>query len=410
MGNLRPEEFVSEEIISVISNLKQNFELRNITKLITKDTNNRDIGFIDLVMEGGGVKGIATVGAIFALEQLGLRFRKVAGTSAGAINASFLAVGNDPRSEKSFHQLNILANKNFFDFVDGGNDAQTLVKDFGNKNSGLLKRIISGLRNAGDLWNRYGINPGDEFRKFINDALMQLNNDKPFTVAELKHSQFQNQKILINNSPLVTDFQLVVSDVSYEDKSIFPKDLPAYVISDDRILVGDLVRASMSIPFFFEPFLLSQFVGQSNLKDNEDIVFVDGGVVSNFPLAIFDSGRNSNSGDYKKPQCPTFGLLIDEKLGTPRKPNSFSNLFKFSIAIFGTASEYGDKSYIKENPHAQERIIRISNEVGNGLKIGTTDFDVSDEDKKKLFKNGVDAVVSKLKNWNFDDYIKKFRS
>lgn len=47
--------------------------------------------FGDLVLEGGGVKGIAPVGAISVLEQRGYQFRRVAGTSAGAIVGSLVA-------------------------------------------------------------------------------------------------------------------------------------------------------------------------------------------------------------------------------------------------------------------------------------------------------------------------------
>ena len=47
--------------------------------------------FADLVLEGGGVKGIALVGAISVLEERGYQFRRVAGTSAGAIVGSLVA-------------------------------------------------------------------------------------------------------------------------------------------------------------------------------------------------------------------------------------------------------------------------------------------------------------------------------
>jgi predicted acylesterase/phospholipase RssA len=47
--------------------------------------------FADLVLEGGGVKGIALVGAISVLEERGYEFRRVAGTSAGAIVWSLVA-------------------------------------------------------------------------------------------------------------------------------------------------------------------------------------------------------------------------------------------------------------------------------------------------------------------------------
>jgi predicted acylesterase/phospholipase RssA len=47
--------------------------------------------FADLVLEGGGVNGIALVRVISVLEQRGYRFRRVAGTSAGAIVGSLVA-------------------------------------------------------------------------------------------------------------------------------------------------------------------------------------------------------------------------------------------------------------------------------------------------------------------------------
>ena len=46
---------------------------------------------VDLVCEGGGVRGIGLVGAVDALAAAGYRFPRVAGTSAGAIVASLIA-------------------------------------------------------------------------------------------------------------------------------------------------------------------------------------------------------------------------------------------------------------------------------------------------------------------------------
>ncbi len=49
----------------------------------------------DLVLEGGGVKGVAPVGAAVELMRR-YRFERVAGSSAGAVLAAFLATGLDP--------------------------------------------------------------------------------------------------------------------------------------------------------------------------------------------------------------------------------------------------------------------------------------------------------------------------
>jgi NTE family protein len=45
----------------------------------------------DLVLEGGGVKGIGLLGAVLVLADAGYSFPRVAGTSAGAIVASLVA-------------------------------------------------------------------------------------------------------------------------------------------------------------------------------------------------------------------------------------------------------------------------------------------------------------------------------
>src|SRR3712207_4012697 len=49
----------------------------------------------DLVLEGGGVKGIGTAGAVIALLDAGYTFPRVAGTSVGAVAAAFTAAGAD---------------------------------------------------------------------------------------------------------------------------------------------------------------------------------------------------------------------------------------------------------------------------------------------------------------------------
>lgn len=56
--------------------------------------------FADLVLEGGGVKGIALVGAISVLEERGYEFQRVAGTSAGTIVGSLVAARAGPHSSR----------------------------------------------------------------------------------------------------------------------------------------------------------------------------------------------------------------------------------------------------------------------------------------------------------------------
>jgi NTE family protein len=50
---------------------------------------------VDLVLEGGGVKGLGTAGAVMALLEAGYAVQRVAGTSVGAVAACFVAAGAD---------------------------------------------------------------------------------------------------------------------------------------------------------------------------------------------------------------------------------------------------------------------------------------------------------------------------
>src|SRR5664280_1253467 len=56
-----------------------------------KNPNGNDQLVADLVLEGGGVKGIGLVGAVLVLSEAGYTFPRVAGTSAGAIAATLIA-------------------------------------------------------------------------------------------------------------------------------------------------------------------------------------------------------------------------------------------------------------------------------------------------------------------------------
>ena len=65
------------------------------------DVNDGHYQYVDLVQQGGGVWGIALAGYTYVLEQMGIRFFSVAGTSAGAINAMLIACMGNKEEEKS---------------------------------------------------------------------------------------------------------------------------------------------------------------------------------------------------------------------------------------------------------------------------------------------------------------------
>ena len=88
--------------------------------------------FKNLVFEGGGVKGIAYVGALEVLEREGIlkNIERVAGTSAGAMVAVLVALGYTPKEISD-----ILWDINFKNFMDSSwgivRDINRLIKDYG---------------------------------------------------------------------------------------------------------------------------------------------------------------------------------------------------------------------------------------------------------------------------------------
>ena len=94
--------------------------------------------YVNLVQEGGGVLGIALLGYTYVLERMNIRFLKLAGTSAGAINAAMLATVRPQKADgtpdtaklKSPVILYYFAKKDLFDFVDGHPISKWLIGNF----------------------------------------------------------------------------------------------------------------------------------------------------------------------------------------------------------------------------------------------------------------------------------------
>jgi NTE family protein len=104
---------------------------------------------LDGVFEGGGVKGIALIGALEVIEQAGYRFVNIAGASAGAIVATLIAAGYTAAELKP-----ILMDLPFDKFTDA-------------PWTGYLPLIGGPL----DLLTQHGLYKGDYFERLMRDLL-----------------------------------------------------------------------------------------------------------------------------------------------------------------------------------------------------------------------------------------------
>jgi len=183
-----------------------------------------------LVMKGGGVKGLALIGALKELEKY-FTFDTFAGTSAGAIAATLLGAGYTPNELEQ-----ILSEKNFNDFKNG-----------------FLKQF----------WNfitRLGLNDGKHFREWMETLLRKKLRGQ---VSEIKMKDLKKRAILYATS---VGEGLLRFDSNGERK---------------ETTAAFATRCSMSIPLIFKA------------EKIEGVKVYDGGLGNNFPLRTFISDNGS---------------------------------------------------------------------------------------------------------------------
>ncbi|MEN8077438.1 patatin-like phospholipase family protein [Clostridioides difficile] len=303
----------------------------------------------DIVCEGGGVKGIALLGAIYYLEEQGYKFERFAGTSAGAIVTSLLAVGYSGKELKE-----LLLNLN--------------LKDFYDKNKLTLLPFIGPTIS---LFKNKGLFSGNNIESYLNDMYKTKGKTKFKDIA-------------VNG---VSPLKVIASDITNKQLLILPDDLIKYNIDPLEFEIAKAVRMSISIPFYFNPVILK--------NGKEESFIVDGGLLSNFPIWIFDVENN--------PRWPTFGLKLisnqDMKKVSPNK----SNLISFAFDVVDTMLSKDDEAFL--NNKDSIRTIKIRT-----YDVGTVDFAISKEEYLTLFNSGYNCAKTFLAKWNFNSYVSRYRT
>ena len=154
------------------------------------------------------------------------------------------------------------------------------------------------------------------------------------------------------------------------------------------------VRASMSIPFFFEPAQLPYTRGGKRVSS----ALVDGGMLSNFPVACFDRG------DGREPRWPTLGIKLSNRPTDTRMPEEVDDPLELTLAMISTMREFHDGMHI-DRAEVRDRTIFVDT-----FGIRATDFDLSDSDADRLYESGQQAATKFLDTWNFEDYKARYRS
>jgi NTE family protein len=298
------------------------------------------------VFEGGGVKGIGLIGALAVAEEKGYKFENVAGNSAGAIVASLVAAGYSAAEIKDFMYG--------FDFKKVLKPSKLSYIPF----IGILLQLKL----------KMGMYKAKYLKKTLEKYLKKKGVE---TFGDLKNPE---------GSPYPYKLQLIASDISKGKMVVLPNDLEKYGKDPDKFSVAKAVRMSMSIPVLFTPVKL----GKS--------IMVDGVLVSNYPVWIFDRTVKSKT--------PTIGFKI-MSLGD-YKPKELDSSLKVLEASVLTAMEAHDQRYIET--HNFKRTIHIDTK-GTGI----AEFWLKKEEKDTLYNNGRKAAEEFFSTWDCDEYLKEHK-
>lgn len=370
--------------------------------------------YVDLVQEGGGVLGVALVGYTYILETAGIRFFHLAGTSAGAINTLILAGIDNIDKAKSGQVLSVLAKQDLFEFVDGDPVLKEIMQKVidGTPFKKVLGKLLWNIKKIKvALFDNLGLNPGEKFEKWIEKVLRESPN-KVTTIEELQEKRSKKyfpaglqHRI---NGPIADEralIHIITADLTTQTKVEFP--MMAHLYWGDKYRnqsPAKLVRASMSVPFFFIPFEISgipdagqpaneSWIKHANFHGSipEKVKFVDGGMISNFPINVFHAKPGNT------PRKPTFGV----KLSTYRDESAnLDDLGGFIGSMISTMRHDSDNAFLIDNPDFQKLICFIDADKD----FNWLNFKMNDEQKKKLFLLGARKGLDFISKFDWENY------
>jgi NTE family protein len=319
-----------------------------------------------LVISGGGSKSISVIGTLKYLEDNNIlkNIKRYAGSSAGSIISLMLNIGYTPDEIKT----------TFF-----AQDSSMIHDPFYSKLWNLI--------------NYYGINSGNKIVSYISKLMSDKGFHRDITFMELK---------------LLTDKILVVTGTSLTDQNTYYFNYS----STPKMKVIDAIRISISIPIFFTSVTY-------NINDS-DHVFIDGGILENFPMFYFETCDSLNkyvltsnelhrlkSKSNQEPsiEVNTYTNILGIMLfldGETRDVDDFDNNTVVINGLLSFLSSYINTMLLKIEIDGFRSVINNSNNaffdrvisINIPKTVSYTDFDLKDDVKETLITNGKLAAES----------------
>ncbi len=214
------------------------------------------------------------------------------------------------------------------------------------------------FKEFGDHWNplriatHYGLYKGDKFLEWMKGIINTKTGNGEITFSELVAHGFRDLKVF------ATD--LNTGNVREFSNAATPS-----------VMVAESLRASMAIPLFFASWQFSNQVP-------DDHIYVDGGTVYVYPITAF--------GDLSK----TLGFYVYNTLNTV-SDLGFDELLKF-VKLLYQATGNAQAVAFETDKEIEAVTVKI-----NDFGIPSTDLDITEAQKNRLYDSGKQATDAYLK-------------
>jgi NTE family protein len=331
------------------------------------------------VFSGGGVAGVAFVGAVQEAEQHGYEWHSLAGTSAGAVMASLLASGYT-----SAELEEIMRGMDFTQLLDEG---------WEDRLSRSVLRLLKFVPKIGPyapyafgIMKGLGIYEGQSFERLMKAYLARKG------ISTYGDLAMPGQACRTGH-----DYRLhvIATDLTARRMLILPEDARHFGIDPDDLSVALSIRMSMSIPVFFEPVRLH------NAITGQDHVIVDGALLSNYPVWLFDVAGSESNGH------PTIGFCLQgpepDGLGHPQpganSTQRIDDLGALMRAMWATWFSSLDKNYVIRRHMGLTILI-------DTLGVKATDFNLTESQATALIRSGREAARACLNQWSLKEHAR----
>jgi NTE family protein len=343
----------------------------------------RNIKRLNIILSGGGVKGIAFVGAFDVIRKKGYLPLNLAGVSAGAIAAALASAGYN--AEGMWNTLETLEMEKFnLNTIEKKVPAVRYLAEYARQSKlhpekvmeiflnqytyrsrntwrdkpdaqrGIFQSIIK-LCKDGCLFD------GDLIEEWIADALLKKGIR---TFADLRGGRPDE------SNPSGYKLRMTGVDCNRLKVVTLPDDAAFYGIEPDDLEVARAIRISTSVPFAFKPVVFAKKEGDTMVQYN----LIDGGVLDRFPTWLMGNGNIPVAG---------FKLQSSEKKAIDLKtPLSIFKSLVSSVHDIGM-------------PEGNLAALAYTGVIDTG-DVNFLDFDLSPEQKQVLFESGRKAAMDLL--------------